>query len=279
MRATHLLPDTTTLSRWPQGRPELPLEPLGGRAVRKEHRHGRRAGSCGGLSLVGVDGATAAVYPLRCGCWRCPKCGSRKVKYTRERIRGGLGLGRTRFLTLTSPGQESVVDSLELLARRWKAFHRRLTRRVGHIEYLAVVELQKRGSPHLHVLVRGPLVSGVWVRQAAVAVGFGKQSDIRPAPPGIAGYLTKAIGPNTSGDLLPAHFRRVRWSAGWSLPLPRRFRRAWQAWYIAFAETRRTAASAVQRGYRLVELVHGPPDRYPSTRPVRWQSVAAFAGR
>jgi hypothetical protein len=59
----------------------------------------------------------------------------------------------------------------------------------------------------------------------------------------------------------------------------RRARRVWQAWHIALADTRRTAMSAIWRGYRLIELVHGPPDRVPMTSPVRWQSVESFSGR
>jgi hypothetical protein len=110
-------------------------------------------------------------------------------------------------------------------------------------------------------------------------VGFGRVADIRRPPPGIAGYLTKTIGPNTGGDSLPPHFRRVRWSRGWSLPVIRRARRVWQTWYIALAETGFAAASAVERGYRLIELVHGPPWRHPTARPVRWVPLAMFAGR
>jgi hypothetical protein len=110
-------------------------------------------------------------------------------------------------------------------------------------------------------------------------VGFGRRSDIRTPPSGIAGYLTKAIGPNTAGDSLPPHFRRVRWSRGWSLRVVRHAKRSWQSWYIAFAETRGAAASVVQRGYRLIELVHGPPIHRRTSRPVRWLPVSAFAGR
>jgi hypothetical protein len=257
----------------------IPLEPLGGQATSKEHRHARRRVWCGGWSLIGVDGPSAGVYPFRCHRWRCSTCGSRKVNQTRKRIRAGLDLGETWFLTLTSPGPGSPGEALDQLTRRWKALRLRLTRKVGRVEYVAVVELQRRGHPHLHLLVRGPLVSGRWIATAAAEVGFGRIADLRRPPRGVAGYLTKAIGPNTSGDSLPAHFRRVRWSRGWSLPVQRRAKRAWQAWYVAFAETGRAAASAIQRGYHLVELVHGPPNRRATTRPVRWLSLAVLAGK
>jgi hypothetical protein len=142
-----------------------------------------------------------------------------------------------------------------------------------------VVELQRRGSPHLHVIVRGPFIPFPWLARAARDVGFGRIVDICRPKPGLAGYLTKSLGPGTSGDLLPSHFHRVRWSRGWSAPVARRVRRAWPTWLVAFAGPRRAAASAVARGYRVVELVHGPPDRWPSRVPVRWQALAAFAAR
>jgi hypothetical protein len=182
-------------------------------------------------------------------------------------------------LTLTSPGDELPQESLDHLSRRWKALQLRLTRRIGRVEFLAVVELQRRGNPHLHVLLRGPVISRRHLAKAAAEVGFGRIIDVRKPPGGIAGYLTKAIGPNTSGDALPAHFRRVRWSRGWSVPTRWRGKRAWQAWYVALAETGSAAASTADRGYRLVELVHGPPSRRHLASPVRWIPVASFAGR
>lgn len=259
--------------------PPAHLDPLRGETPSKELRHARRPVACGGYSLIGVDGPSVGIYPFRCKCWRCSRCGRRKVNQTRERIQAGLERGDTWFATLTSPGDEDPEASLNLLTARWKAFHLRLTRLLGHVEYVAVVELQKRGSPHFHVLVRGPLVSRRWLAKAAGGVGFGRMVHVRPGERQIAGYLTKAIGPNTSGDSLPAHLRRVRWSRGWSLPLPVKAKRLWQAWYVAVAGTRRAAASAVGLGYRVVELVNGPPDPWPTTRPVRWLPLAAVFGR
>jgi hypothetical protein len=252
------------------------LEPLDGKALSKEHRHAGHPRSCGGLSLVAVDGDWAGIYPFRCRRWRCSVCGARKVDQTRKRIRAGLARGEIWFITITSPGDETPGVSFEQLSRRWKALHLRLTRRFGHIEYLAVVEIQRRGSPHLHLLVRGPRVARAWLATAVVEVGFGRILDIRRSHDGLAGYLTKAIGPNTSGDSLPAHFRRVRWSRGWSLPVVWRAKRVWQAWHIAFAGTARAAVSAVHRGYRIVELIHGPPDRRRSVRPVDWRLLASL---
>jgi hypothetical protein len=260
------------------GEPTRPsdLDPPGGETPSKELRHAEHRRSCGGLSLVAVDGDWAGIYPFRCHRWRCSDCGARKVDQTRKRIRAGLERGEIWFITLTSPGDETPDVSFDQLSRRWKALHLRLTRRIGHVEYLAVVEVQRRGSPHVHLLVRGPLVPRSWLAKAAVDVGFGRILDIRPSHGGIAGYLTKAIGPNTSGDSLPVHFRRVRWSRGWTLPVVWRAKRVWQAWHVAFAGTARAAVSAVHRGYRIAELIHGPPERRRSVRPVGWWLLASL---
>lgn len=252
-----------------------PLEPLGGETPSKELRHARPV-SCGGHSLVGTEGTNAAVYPMRCRCWRCSWCGRWKLNQTRKRIRAGLALGDAWLVTLTCQGDESADVSFEQLSMRWKRLLLRITRRFGRIEYVTVVEFQERGNPHLHFLVRGLRIPVAWLRRAAAAVGFGRVVDVREPKGGIAGYLTKAIGPNTSGDKLPRGFHRVRWSAGWSIPSPRRVKRVWQAWFVANAGTLRAFQSAVRRGYRVTELVHGPPDRRTSLFPVSWRPVEAL---
>jgi hypothetical protein len=255
------------------------LDPAAGKTPSKEDRHARAVRSCGGYSIVGVNGNDAAVYPLRCKRWRCPGCGPRLVRRARDRIRAGITQGPTRFLTLTSPGTESPEQSFDELTERWKRMSLRIGRRFGAFDYVAVIEIQKRGSPHLHVIVRGPFIPLPWLARAAGEVGFGRVVDIRRPRSDLAGYLAKSLGPGTSGDLLPSHFHRVRWSRGWSTAVAKRLRRACQAWYVAFASPARTAASAAARGLRVVAFVHGPLDRLPSRFPVHWQPLALFARR
>jgi hypothetical protein len=182
-------------------------------------------------------------------------------------------------MTLTSPGTESPEESLAELTERWKRLSLRIGRRFGRFEYAAIVELQDRGSPHLHLIMRGPFMPFPWLAKAAREVGFGPMVDIRQPKMNLSRYLTKSLGPGTSGDLLPSHFRRVRWSRGWTPPVAKRVRRRWPTWLVAFAGPRRAAASANGLGYRVVELVHGPPDHRSSRYPVRWQTLAAFVGR
>ena len=254
------------------------LDPRSGKRPAIEHRHARASSitSCAGLSLIGRSGNDAAVYPLRCRRWSCGSCGLRKVREAQRRVADGLAVGPVWFVTITCAGGEDPVRSFELLTRRWKALHQRLNRATGRCEYWMVIETQKRGSPHLHILVRGRRPSARWLAAAAVAVGFGSEAKIKRAGRGLAGYLTKAIGPGTSAAMLPRHFRRLRWSAGWTPPVKRRMPRRWDHWVIAIAGPARAAQSVLARGYRLIELVHGPPERRTSTRPVRWVPVRAF---
>jgi hypothetical protein len=249
------------------------LDSRRGETPSKEVRHAGLRQSCGGLSLIGIEGGEAGVYPFSCGLWRCRRCGARKLRQTRKRLEAGLGRGQVWLITITSPGDEPAEASMEKLSERWKTLHLRLERRFGALEYAAVAELQRRGSPHLHILLRGPAIPRQWMSRNASDVGFGRKVDVRPAARSDPRYLTKAIGPGTDGDHLPAHFRRIRWSKGWSLQVPPRVQRSWDQWYAAAAGTLRTAASAIARGYRVVEVVNGPPDRGQRASPVRWRSL------
>jgi hypothetical protein len=254
-------------------RPAPPLlDTPGGGSAYIEGRHAKPA-RCGGYSLVGLDGDMAGVYPFRCRRWNCASCGRRKVRQTRRRIVAGMALGPTRFVTLTSGADESPAESLARLSGRWKAFHQRMVRRFGQLEYVAVIELQDRGAPHLHVLVRSPFIPQTWLATNAAQVGFGRIADVRRTSHGIVGYITKALGPGTTAASLPHHYRRVRWSANWSEPMPRRVSRNWPAWYIALAGPARTVRSALARGYQVVEAFMGPPDPGPPRRWVRWVAV------
>ena len=114
--------------------------------------------SCGGFSLIGVSGKEVRIYPLRCKRWSCPTCGRKKTRATIARVKAGMALGTCRFLTLTSPAGECPDESYARFPARWKRMHMRLERRFGRIQYVAVVEPQKRGAAHVHVVYRGPFI-------------------------------------------------------------------------------------------------------------------------
>lgn len=133
------------------------------------------------------------------------------------RTKAGMSIGTCRFFTLTSPGTEDGDTSYEQFPERWKQFRMRVERRWGRIEYIAVVERQKRGAAHVHVVYRGPFIPQQWLSRVAAECGFGRVADIRRSNPKLmrylAKYLTKELSDPKAGP--PRYFRRVRWSRGW----------------------------------------------------------------
>ena len=236
---------------------------------------------CGGFSLVGVAGNQCGVYPLTCKRWECHTCGQKKLRATIARIHKGMaGPGTYRFFTITSPGREDAETSYRELPRRWKRLHERIARRFGRIEYVTVVEAQKRGAAHLHVVYRGPYIPQRWLSRAAKASGFGPIADIRRPPRAIARYVAKYLTKDLAASGIrrrdgsvfrwPKYFRRVRFTPGWCewTRRPRNVR--WTAWYLTDAPPAPTARSARARGYAVLELALNGWRAGPSWRPVRW---------
>ena len=214
---------------------------------------------CGGFSLVGVEGGRCGVYPMRCKKWSCPVCGPHKVKKTLARTRAGMALGTCRFFTLTSPGGSEDADtSYAEFPARWKRFRMRVERRWGRVEYLAVVERQKRGAAHVHVVFRGPYIPQQWLSRVAAECGFGRIADIRRSNPQLmrylAKYLTKELSDPTAAP--PRYFRRVRWSRGWCVWEKRGRSAQYPDWWIVDAPAALAAIDARRQGF-VVEEVGG----------------------
>lgn len=217
---------------------------------------------CGLGSLVGVDGSEVGIYPLRCKQWACDECGPKKVKATIAMVRRGMRLGTPRFFTLTSPAEDDQVTSYAEFQKRWHRFQSRLRRRFGTVEYVAVVERQKRGAAHVHVVYRGPYIPWQWLGRAARDSKFGKVVDIRKPARAIerymAKYLTKELADPRAAP--PRYFRRVRRSRHWSDWRPPKHVPRWRTWLIARSTPVRTAHAARRRGFTVVELVLGRHD-------------------
>jgi hypothetical protein len=228
---------------------------------------------CGTFSLVGLDGDRCGIYPLRCKRWACQHCGPRKVRATLARTRAGMALGTCRFFTLTSPGAEDAETSYAEFPVRWKRFRMRLERRFGRIEYLGVVEAQKRGAAHIHVIYRGSFIPQQWLSRVAAECGFGRIADIRRSNPRlmayISKYLTKELSDPTAAP--PRYFRRVRWSRGWCSWEKLRRAVPWTRWWIADAVPAHAAIDAARRGLEVEEVVADDWGAcFELRRPVRW---------
>ncbi len=167
--------------------------------------------------IAGISGLSAVLFLACCGQWSCPSCGRRKAWRFVGIARAGCDQAteRLRILTLTAP-REAVDVSWAQLGPRWGRLSERLARRGGRrVSYFATVELQKRGNPHLHVLMRdtGYLHKPI-VHALARECGWGF-SDIRQVNPGsgvkyVTKYLTKSAGQH-----MPKQVRRVRMSQDW----------------------------------------------------------------
>jgi hypothetical protein len=107
---------------------------------------------------------------LRCKSWTCEVCRPMLVKQLRKRIwRGnmtefvnkGQEKHNHKLLTLTCPGQEwrnhhSPDEAYHEVSDNWDKLRRELKKRFGKSHFLRVVEAQRDGYPHLHVLMVGP---------------------------------------------------------------------------------------------------------------------------
>jgi hypothetical protein len=124
------------------------------------------------------------------------------------------------LLTITMK-RETPAESWDALPLRWGRFYDRLAYQLRRRPtYFGTVELQKRGNPHLHLLVRdsGFIPKGA-LAHACTAVGFGF-ADIRQIAPG-AGvqYVTKYLH-KSAGQVMPKGARRIRRSRDWYVEPP-----------------------------------------------------------
>lgn len=152
---------------------------------------------CGQGTLVKhhPGGRTASV--LRCRSWRCEECQPTR----RKGLIAEAASGQPRtFLTLTLRADDprSPSDRVKALSRAWRIIRQRLTRLTGNkpIEFLAVVEKTRRGTPHLHILARSPFISQRWLSAACAELLDAPIVDIRRIDKhrAIAGYVAKYVG-------------------------------------------------------------------------------------
>jgi hypothetical protein len=137
---------------------------------------------------------------LRCKSWTCPRCGPKKAKRLRRAImQSAQEKDLSRFLTLTlDPASCQSEDSTPYIRRCWNKFRTYLKRRYGTaVSFITVLELQKSGYAHLHILL-DRFIPQAWISEAWQAVGGGKivfikHVDIHRIAPYLAKYLTKDL--------------------------------------------------------------------------------------
>ncbi len=165
---------------------------------------------CGKWSVVGVvkDKGKKYRHFARLGCksWDCPICGPKKASRLRRAIiEKAQEKKLKRFLTLTlDPRKCTAEQSVSYIRQCWHKFRTYLKRFCGRtISFITILELQRSGYAHLHVLVDS-YIPQKWIQGAWQAIGGGKYVNIKFVDiHRIAGYLSKYL----TKDLLLTQFR------------------------------------------------------------------------
>ena len=151
--------------------------------MRKIERFG-----CGNFSVVGpVKGKPGAFgYKcLFCGSYRCNRCRGPKLKKMRARLAQIASEHKlTRMVTLTLDPKRLSKQERERTDRYirdcWRKMRVLLARKHEgkSLPFVGVLEFQKNGNAHLHVLV-GQYIAQKWLSKAWQKVGGGRHVDIR----------------------------------------------------------------------------------------------------
>jgi hypothetical protein len=180
------------------------------------NRQGRRR-YCGVRTLKGssADGSVTRFIRLDCKTWGCAHCGPKKAKRYKAAIRQIAEKEQlNRFLTLTLDPRKISGSPVRYLRRIFNKFRVYLLRKFGRsIKYIAVLEFQQNGNPHLHILV-DRFIQQHWISQTWSALGGGRIVDIKFVDVHrISRYLSKYL---TKELLLsaPPRSRRVTTSRG-----------------------------------------------------------------
>ena len=189
----------------------------GTKPKRKPGRH------CGHYTLIGEKDGKYKHHRFRCKSYACGICGPKKIRMVRKRIaQRAVEHKLQRFLTLTldpkklEPGCD-LKAKIGYLSDAWRKMRVYLKRKLGKsLVFVAVMELQQNGNPHLHMLV-GSWLGKDWISNAWQRAGGGKFTRIEAADVHrVSAYLAKYFTDESLCDL-PAGTRRFWTSQGLAL--------------------------------------------------------------
>lgn len=155
---------------------------------------------------------------LRCKSWSCPYCSKinsmvlrRKTEIATETYIDQIKQDGyqyeyyVKFLTLTVPGssyrQKVSPENAEThLKKNWNKLRTAIAKKYGKFEYIWVVEKQRDGYPHLHVILLGKNIAPAGVYEYIKALwnntyemGFFWLNKVQGGPKTISAYLSKYI--------------------------------------------------------------------------------------
>lgn len=123
--------------------------------------------ACGSGVVLYADPDTGdlIITPTRCHRWDCPHCAPVRKAEVMARARAGRP-ERIIVLTLRPMPSKNLSARIDYIRLMWRRLLQRIRRQYGPIEWMAALELQKNGTPHLHILQRGPYISQRWLSAA-----------------------------------------------------------------------------------------------------------------
>lgn len=189
------------------------------------------AKACQALNRVWIvayntQALVGAAYQPRCGQWSCPYCADlNRDEWAYVGTFGALNLPshapQLQFVTITSRGYVSAVQSIAIFKTAWPKLIRRIAyRQDSKPEYLLIPEHHKSGKLHAHFLITSVYHSQHWWHDQAFLTGLGYQAKAKPVrdPVEAGHYVTKELTKQLTGRPWPRSFRRVRHSQGWPMP-------------------------------------------------------------
>lgn len=147
-------------------------------------------------TILASAAGTYQLFPARCKKWSCDPCGKKKARELANRIARARAYS---FLTLTYRADPDISPQLALdrLNDAWRKLWKRWKREYGAAckGYVKIVELQRNGTPHLHLALRAPFIPQAHISAAWAELTGSPIVDIRvvKTKSGIARYLAKYL--------------------------------------------------------------------------------------
>lgn len=168
--------------------------------IQTNRNYKNRKPNCGRWSTVGASTPTGrtSVHRLNCKCWDCGYCGKRKARRYRYAIGAtAQRLRLNKFLTLTLDPSKISGNPVRYLNKVFAVFRVHLQRGGYKITYIRVLEFQKNGTPHLHILLNQG-IPFEWIQETWQKCGGGlfvniKLVDVHRIPRYLSKYLTKEL--------------------------------------------------------------------------------------
>lgn len=156
---------------------------------------------CGRETIVKYSQGYREAFRLRCRAWTCAYCAPRRRgKLIRQGIDGNPNTIIT--LTLHSDWAANPEQGVKVLSRAWSLIRKRDARkRKGKpIPFLAVVELTKGGTPHLHIICRSKWMDQKWLSNCMAEIADAPIVHIKRIdhPGRVSGYCAKYISKDTA---------------------------------------------------------------------------------